>query len=72
MECPVGSEVVVDDVEDDGEAQRVRAVHEAAKIVGLAVEPRRRIEIDAVVPPPEPSNEIRDRHDLEHGHAEAC
>src|SRR5262247_110623 len=34
----LGAEVVVDDVEDHGEAMTVRLVHEAANIVGLAVE----------------------------------
>ena len=71
MKRPVGTEVVVDDVENHPEAQRVGAVHETTKIVGLAVEPRRRIEVDAVVPPPEASGKIGDGHDLEHGHAQA-
>ena len=49
----VGPEMVVDDVENDAEAERMGAIDERAKIVGRAVEARRRIEIDAVVAPAE-------------------
>ena len=54
----VRAEMVVDDVEDDGDAERMRAVDEAAEIVGPAVEPGRREEVDAVIAPAEPAREI--------------
>src|SRR5262245_47655890 len=57
-ECPQvvadRSEVVIDDIEDDADAGRVRGVDEPAEIVGLAVEMRGRVEIDAVITPTEP------------------
>ena len=55
----VGAEVVVDDVEDDGEAVAVRLVHEAAQVVGLAVETRGGEEVDAVIAPAEAARETR-------------
>ena len=62
--------MVVDDVEDDGDPERMRAVDEAAEIVGPAVEPGRREQIDAVVAPAEPPGEFGHRHDFEAGDAE--
>jgi hypothetical protein len=56
-EVAARAEVVVDHVEDDGEAEPVRSVDEAAQLVGPAVEPRRREEVDALVPPAVRSSE---------------
>ena len=58
-------EMVVDDVEDDADAERVRAIHETPQIVGPAVQPRRRKQIDAVVAPPESALELGDGHHLD-------
>ena len=49
---------------------RVRGIDEAAKIVGRAVQARRREEIDAVVTPAEAAGEIRHGHDFDHRDAE--
>ena len=57
--------MVVDDVEDHADAQRVGAVDEPAEVVRRAVQARRREEVDAVVPPAEPPGELADGHDLE-------
>src|ERR1051326_7564237 len=65
----VGAEVVVDDVEEHAEAESVRGVDEGAEIVGRAVEPRRRPEVDAVVAPTEAAGEVVDGHDFEQRHA---
>ena len=50
---------------------RVRGIDEPAEIVGLAVEMRRREEIDAVVAPAESSLELGDGHHLEQRDADA-
>ena len=47
----VGTEVVVDDVENDGQSESVRPIDEAAQIVGRSIQPRRRVKVDAVVSP---------------------
>jgi hypothetical protein len=58
--------VVVDDVEQHAEPDRVGAIDEAAEVVGLPVEPARGEEIHAVVAPAEAAGEIGDRHE-DHG-----
>ncbi len=63
-------EVVVDDVEDDPEAGRVGAVDEAAEVVGRAVQPGRREQVDAVAAPAETAGELGDRHHLDGGDAQ--
>src|SRR5690349_19914891 len=68
---PVGPEMVVDDVENDGEAGRVRAVDEPAEIVRRAVDVRGRVEIDAVVAPTECAGRFGDGHQLDDRDAEA-
>ena len=67
---PVRPEMVVDDVDNDREADRMSAVDKAAQVVGPAVEPRRREQIDAVVAPAEAAGEIGDRHHFDAGDAE--
>ena len=66
-----GAEVVINHVEDDGYPAAVRLVDEAAQVVGLAVEARRREQVNAVVAPAEFSGELRDRHHLDARHARA-
>ena len=62
--------MVVDDVEDHRDAERVRAIDEAAEIVRATVEPGRREQIDPVIAPAEAAREIGDRHQLDAGDAE--
>ena len=62
--------MVVDDVEDDRDAVRVRAVDKAAEIVRAAVEAGRREQIDPVIAPAEAAGKIGDRHQLDAGDAE--
>src|SRR5579863_1400442 len=62
--------MVVDDVEDHGNATAMRCVDEALRRLGTTIEARRGEEIDSVVPPPELTGKIGDRHDLDDGHAE--
>jgi hypothetical protein len=64
---PFGAEVVVDDVEDDGEAFRVGRVHEGAELLGSAVGALRSIEMYAVVPPVPCPRKLRHGHDLDGG-----
>ena len=65
------AEVVVDDVEDDGDAAARARVDEAAEVVGRAVQVRRREQVDAVVAPAEAPVELGDRHQLDHRDADA-
>ncbi len=67
----VGAKVVVNDVENYSQAERMRMVDEVAQIIRSSVQTRRREKIDAVVTPSEVSGEIRDRHDLYNGDADA-
>ena len=62
--------MVVDDVEDDRDPERVGAVDERAQVVGPAVEARRGEQIDAVVAPAERSREVGERQQLHDGDAE--
>ncbi len=66
----VGAKVVVDHVEDDGEAELVRAVDEPAEVVRLAVETGGSEQVDTVVAPAEPPRELGDRHHLQQRDAE--
>ena len=50
----------------------MRGVDEGADVVGHAVEPRRRPEVDAVVAPAEPAGELVQRHDLEERDADVA
>ena len=65
-------EVVVDDVEDHGEAVPVRGVDEAPEIVRGAVGARRGVERDAVVAPVPAAGEVGDRHQLDRGDPEVA
>jgi hypothetical protein len=62
--------VVIDHIEDDGQAEGMRPVHEAAEIVRRAVEARRREQVHAVIAPAEAAGEFRDRHQFEHRDAQ--
>src|SRR5271154_567529 len=57
----VRAEMVVDDVEDDGDPERMSAIDEKTEINRLAVEPAWGEEIDAIVSPTEPAWEFRHR-----------
>jgi len=67
---PVGSEVVVDHVEDDHQPQRVGAIDKRPRVVRRSVEPRWCEQVDAIVAPAETAREIGDGHDLKHRDAE--
>ena len=62
--------MVIDDVEDDGDPMAMGGVDEGAEIVGRAVKPGRREEVDAVVAPAEATGKIGHRHLLDHRNAE--
>src|SRR5580700_10835677 len=53
--------VVVDDVQDHSDPERVSFIHEAPEIVRLAVEPGWREQLHAIVAPAELPRKIRDR-----------
>ena len=60
----VRPEVVVDRVEDDSQATRVRGVDEGAHLVRPAVEPGRREPVHPVIAPAEVAREVGNRHQL--------
>src|SRR6202521_4045132 len=66
----VRAEMVVDDVEDDGDSEGMGAIDKAAEIDRLAVEPGWCEEVDAVVSPAEPAREFRHGHNFEAGDTE--
>ena len=66
----VGPEMVVDDVEDDGEAERMRVVDEALERLVVAVYVIRREQLHAVVAPVPAARAFGDRHHFEHRDAE--
>jgi hypothetical protein len=61
---------VVVHVEHDPETDLMGPIDEAGKVVGSAIQSRRRVEIHAVVPPAEATGKFCDRHHLDRGHAE--
>jgi hypothetical protein len=67
---PIGTEMVINDIEDDADAKLVRAVHESAEVVRSAVQTSRRKQIHAVVAPSESARPVRDGHELDHRDAE--
>ena len=66
----VGSEMVVHDVENHTEARGMRAIHERTQIVARSVIVIGREPVHAVVAPAESAGELRDRHNLNYGHAQ--
>jgi hypothetical protein len=58
-------EVVVDHIEHDHQAARVRRLHQGFQVLGAAVGTVRRIGQHAVIAPVPPAREIRNRHDLD-------
>ena len=67
---PGRADVVVDDVEDHRQAERVRGVDELLQAVRPAVGGLGRAQVDAVVAPAVRAGELRDRHHLDRRHAE--
>ena len=66
----VGAEMVVDDVEDDGETVRVRVVNELPEVIRRSVPVIWSEQCDTVVAPAEPAWKLRDGHDLDHADPE--
>ena len=64
---PVRAEMVVDDVEDGGDAEPVGTVDKGAELVRATVETGRRERVDPVIPPAELAGKIRHRHQFETG-----
>src|SRR5438132_7186895 len=61
------TQMVVDDVENDADAERMRPLDEPPQIVGPAVQARRRKQIHTVVPPArseEHTSELQSHSDL--------
>ena len=65
-----GADVVVDDVQQHGEAFRMRCVDETREPVGTAVRAMRGGQVEAVVPPATLAGEGRHGHQLDRSHAE--
>src|SRR5450631_3187911 len=60
----VRTKMVVDDVENDGDAERMRSIDKATEIIGPTIKPCRSKEDYPVITPAEPAGELRDRHDF--------
>src|ERR1700677_3446064 len=58
----VRTKMVVDDVENDGDAERMRAIDKATEIIGPTIKPCRSKDVYPVITPAEPARELRDRH----------
>ena len=54
--------MVVDDIEEDGDTEGVRLVHQPAQVVGRAVAASRCEQIDAVISPVPGAREVGHRH----------
>jgi hypothetical protein len=61
--------MVIHDIENHSEAQRVGLVDKTPAVVRGAVEARGRKQIDPIIAPAKPPREVVDRHDLQHRHA---
>ena len=68
----VWAEMIVDNVKDDGDPEGMSAVYKASKVLGSAVQPGRREEVDAVISPAEPTCELRHGHNFKAGDTEFC
>ena len=64
------AEMVVDDVEKNGEATRVTGLDQPLQVVGPAIAGRRRVKIGAVIAPAAGAGKLGDRHQLDRGGAE--
>src|SRR4029079_6443660 len=61
----VGTEMVVDHVEDDAKTGAVRRVHEGAEVVRASIQASWGKEVDTIVTPAEPAGKIGHRHHLD-------
>ncbi len=61
--------MVVNHVQQHGQPEPVRLVHQPAQVIGPAVAPRRGEQIDPVIAPVAPAGEIGHRHQLDRIHA---
>ena len=62
---PLGTDVVIDNVEDHRDASRVTRVDEPVESLGSAICMVRRVEVHAVIAPSAPPRKLGDRHDLD-------
>ena len=63
----VGTQVVVDDVEQYAQARRMAGLHEGGELRGRAVSRKRRVQVDAVIAPAAPAGKRRQWHELDVG-----
>ncbi len=68
--APGGADVVVDDVQNHGEAHLVGGVDQRLESCRAAIGGLRRAQIDAVVAPAPAAGEFGHRHDLDRGHTQ--
>src|SRR5262245_35121049 len=65
-----GSSMIVNDVQNDAQAESMRKIDKGAKIIGAAVESGRSEKIDTVIAPSEAAIEIVNRHDFQDGYSQ--
>src|SRR5215471_18224785 len=68
----VGTEVVVNDVENHAETGAMRPIDESAEVVGSSIEMGRSEQIHAVITPSEPAWKFGDRHEFEQRDSRLC
>ena len=61
--------MIVDDIQNDAQADPVGLVNETPNVIGSAVQPRGSEKIDPIVAPTETPRKIGDRHDFQHRNA---
>ena len=67
---PLRAEVVVDDVEENGEAALMASLDQPLEVLGPAIAGRRRIKVSAVIAPAAGTGKLGDRHQLYRSRAE--
>jgi hypothetical protein len=65
----VGAEMIVDHVQDHAQAERMRPIHEAAKVVGRSIDMRGREPLHAVITPAESARKFGHRHHFQNSDA---
>src|SRR5208283_3523728 len=68
----VGAEMVVDDVEEDGQSQPVRFINQVPEVIRPPVASCRGEQAYAVVAPVPAAGEVGHGHELDRGHAQPC
>src|SRR5262249_5989233 len=67
---PIGTEMIINDVQDHSQAQDMCLIYEGPKIVRLTIQPCRGKQVNPVISPTKPAGKFRDRHNFEQCHSQ--